>query len=86
MKKPNRPIVIPPQNMELLQVLSDAECGEVMKAVLAYSAGVEDEPTLSSDKVRLVYKVMKTQFDNPGRRSARYRPETLMEAIDHEKR
>ena len=57
-------ITILPENIRLLQILTEAEIGEVMKAVFFHWSGVEpDEAELSSDKIRLTYEILKNQID-----------------------
>ncbi len=64
MNRQNDGIVIRPENIRLLQILTEAEIGEVMKAIFFHWSGVEpDEAELSSDKIRLTYQVLKEQVD-----------------------
>ena len=64
MSKQNSGITILPENVRLLQILTEAEIGEVMKAVFFHWSGVEpDEAALSSDKIRLTYEIVKNQVD-----------------------
>ena len=64
MNRQNDGIVIRPENIRLLQVLTEAEIGEVMKAIFFHWSGMEpDEAELSSDKIRLTYEIIKNQVD-----------------------
>ena len=64
MNMQNSGIVILPENIRLLQTLTESEIGEVMKAVFFHWSGVEpDEAALSSDKIRLTYDVLRNQVD-----------------------
>ena len=64
MSRQNEALTLLPENVRLLQVLTEAEIGEVMKAIFFHWSGVEpDEAELSSDKIRLTYEIIKNQVD-----------------------
>ena len=57
-------ITILPENIKMLQLLSEDEIGEVMKAVFYYMAGMKPEETLTNDTLRLVFEILVQQIDD----------------------
>ena len=58
-------IVILPENIQALRVMTEAEIGEVMKRIFLHVTGIEqDENAFSSERVRFMYLVLKRQIDS----------------------
>lgn len=58
-------IVILPENIQALRVMTEAEIGEVMKRIFLHVTGIEqDEEAFSSERVRFMYLVLKKQVDS----------------------
>ena len=58
-------IVILPENIQALRVMTEAEIGEVMKRIFLHVTGIEqDESVFSSERVRFMYLVLKRQIDS----------------------
>ena len=58
-------IVILPENIQALRVMTEDEIGEVMKRIFLHVTGIEqDEEAFSSERVRFMYLVLKKQIDS----------------------
>lgn len=79
-------IIILPENLRMLQVLTEEEIGLVLKALAMHVTGVDPDVGQLPDKLSLVYEILKTQNDRMDiYRHAAYFPEKLQE-VNHETR